>query len=57
VNPNGSSVTPKPSRRFSVHWVSAPITTSGAGMWERPSRKWCSTIQTVLKPTLSASFN
>ena len=45
VNPNGSSVTPKPSRMFSVAWVSAPITTSGAGQCERPSRKWCSTNQ------------
>jgi hypothetical protein len=57
VNPNGSSVTPKPRRRFSVAWVSAPMTTSGDGMWLRPSRKWCSTIHTVLKPILSASFS
>ena len=54
VNPYGSSVTPKPRRMFSVAWVSAPITTSGAGQCDRPSRKWCSTNQAVLKPTWSA---
>jgi hypothetical protein len=57
VNPKGSSVTPKPSFSCSVHCVRAPIITSGAGMWLRPSRKWCSTNQAVLNPTRSATFN
>jgi hypothetical protein len=54
VNPYGSSVTPKPSRMFWVAWVSAPITTSGAGQCDRPSRKWCSTNHAMWKPTSSA---
>jgi hypothetical protein len=52
----GMRVTPKPSRMFSVHWESAPITTSGAGQCDRPSRKWCSTCHVVWKPSLSASL-
>ena len=54
VKPYGRRVTPKPRRMFCVAWVSAPITTSGAGQCERPSRKWCSTNHAVLKPTWSA---
>ena len=57
VNPYGSSVTPKPRRMFCVACVSAPITTSGAGQCERPSRKWCSTNHAMLKPTSSASLH
>jgi hypothetical protein len=56
VNACGISVTPNPRRRFSVHWLSAPMITSGAGEWLRPSRKWCSTCQTVLNPSVSASL-
>ena len=57
VNPYGSSVTPKPRRMFSVAWVSAPITTSGAGQCERPSRKWCSTNHAMWKPSSSARLH
>ncbi len=56
VNACGISVTPNPSRRFSVHCVSAPMMTSGAGEWLRPSRKWCSTCQVVWNPSVSASL-
>ena len=56
VNACGISVTPNPSRRFSVHCDSAPMITSGAGEWLRPSRKWCSTCHVVLNPSLSASW-
>ena len=56
VNGCGVSVTPKPSRICSVTWDSAPISTSGAGECERPSRKWCSTCQLVWKPIRSASL-
>jgi hypothetical protein len=52
----GMRVTPKPRRMFSVIWLSAPMMTSGAGEWLRPSRKWCSTCQVVWKPSLSASL-
>lgn len=56
VKPKGVSVTPNPRPMFSVTWLSAPSSTSGAGQWERPSRKWCSTAQIVLKPRESASL-
>jgi hypothetical protein len=56
VNACGMSVTPKPSRRFSVHCDSAPMITSGAGECDRPSRKWCSTCHVQLKPRVSASL-
>ena len=54
VKPNGVSVTPKPILICSVRWDRAPRTTSEDGQWLRPSRKWCSTSQTVLKPRVSA---
>ena len=56
VKPKGQSVTPKPRRICSVTWLSAPSSTSGAGQCERPSRKWCSTAHTVLKPRRSPSL-
>ena len=52
--PGGMRLTPKPRRRFSVMVESAPSTTSLLGQAERPSRKWCSTHHTVLKPRVSA---
>ena len=54
VNPNGMRTTPKPRRMCSVIWDRAPMRTSGAGEWERPSRKWCSTHHTVLNAISSA---
>jgi hypothetical protein len=39
MKPNGSRVTPKPSRMFSVACDSAPSTTSLEGECERPSLK------------------
>jgi hypothetical protein len=56
VNPNGVRVTPKPNRICSVICDSAPNSVSGAGQCDLPSRKWCSTAQTVLKPRLSPSL-
>jgi hypothetical protein len=56
VKPKGVRVTPNPRRICSVTCERAPSRTSGAGQWERPSRKWCSTAQIVWKPTLSASL-
>ena len=56
MNPGGQRVTPKPRRRFSVTCERAPRTTSEDGECDRPSRKWCSTDQIVLKPNLSASL-
>ena len=54
MKPKGVRVTPKPMPICSVRWESAPSTTSDDGQWERPSRKWCSTTQQVLKPIWSA---
>ena len=56
VNACGISATPNPKRICSVHCDRAPRITSGAGEWLRPSRKWCSTCQVVLNPSLSASL-
>ncbi len=55
-NPGGMNTTPKPSRMFLVAWDSAPRMTSFDGDAERISRKWCSTTQTVWKPSRSASL-
>ena len=52
--PGGMRLTPKPRRMFSVMVDSAPSTTSLLGQADRPSRKWCSTHHTVLKPRVSA---
>src|SRR3954452_15878959 len=54
MKPNGMSTTPNPSRIWVVDSDSAPRITSLHGDADRPSRKWCSTTQTVLKPSLSA---
>ena len=54
MNPNGMRVTPKPSLICSVDSASPPRMASEQGEAERPSRKWCSTHQAVLKPSLSA---
>ncbi len=54
VNANGVRVTPKPMPICSVTPDRYPSSTSGAGQCERPSRKWCSTAQMVLKPIVSA---
>ena len=54
MKPNGISVTPKPSLICSVLSASPPRIASLHGDADRPSRKWCSTTHTVLKPSLSA---
>ena len=48
---------PWPSRMFFVRWLQAARNTSGADECEYSSRKWCSTSQTVSKPSLSANSN
>ena len=52
--PGGMRLTPKPRRMSLVMVERAPRTTSLLGQAERPSRKWCSTHQTVSKPRVSA---
>ena len=54
MKPKGVRVTPNPIPICSVRWESAPSTTSDEGQCDRPSRKWCSTTQQVLNPSVSA---
>ena len=54
MKPKGMRVTPNPSLICSVDRARPPRMASEQGEAERPSRKWCSTTQTVLNPSLSA---
>ena len=52
MNPNGISVTPKPSLICSVLSARPPSIASEHGDAERPSRKWCSTHPDRVEPEL-----